>query len=85
MGLINAIGALGGYFGPLVVGALNKRFGDFRYAFGALSAGLLAAAGWRLSLESLLRNLLDGALLSPSSHQPWARRPPSTASQVPVI
>ena len=48
MGLINAIGALGGYFGPLVVGALDKRFGDFRYAFGALSAGLLAAAGLAL-------------------------------------
>jgi len=48
MGFINAIGALGGYFGPLVVGTLVKRFGDFRYAFGALSAGLLTAAGLAL-------------------------------------
>ena len=48
MGLVNAIGALGGYFGPLVVGVLDKRFGDFRFAFIALSAGLLAAAGLSL-------------------------------------
>jgi len=48
MGLINAIGTLGGYFGPLVVGVLNQRFGDFRYAFVALGIGLLAAAGLAL-------------------------------------
>jgi len=48
MGLINALGAMGGYVGPVVVGTLNKRFGDFRYAFAALSAGLLVAAGLAL-------------------------------------
>ena len=48
VGLINALASLGGYVGPLVVGALNKRFGDFRYAFVALSAGLLVAAGLAL-------------------------------------
>jgi cyanate permease len=41
MGLVNAIGNLGGYFGPLLVGYLNKRTGNFLYAFGALSASLL--------------------------------------------
>ena len=48
VGLINAFASLGGYVGPVVVGALNKRFGDFRYAFVALSAGLLVAAGLAL-------------------------------------
>ena len=44
MGLINAIGNLGGYFGPLVVGYLNTRTGNFVYAFSALSGGLLVGA-----------------------------------------
>jgi len=44
MGLINAIGNLGGYFGPLVVGYLNTRTGNFVYAFSVLSGGLLAGA-----------------------------------------
>jgi sugar phosphate permease len=42
MGLINALGNLGGYFGPLVVGYLNQRTGNFVLAFGVLGAGLLA-------------------------------------------
>jgi len=50
MGLINAIGNLGGYFGPLTVGALNKLTGNFQYAFAVLSVGLLAAAGLALLL-----------------------------------
>ena len=41
MGLINALGNLGGYFGPLVVGYLNGRTGNFVVAFGVLGAGLL--------------------------------------------
>jgi MFS family permease len=50
MGLINAIGNLGGYFGPLAVGYLNKRFGNFVFGFGALSLGLLMGAGLALFL-----------------------------------
>jgi sugar phosphate permease len=42
MGLINALGNLGGYFGPLAVGYLNGRTGNFVVAFGVLGAGLLA-------------------------------------------
>ncbi len=42
-GLINALGALGGYFGPLLVGVLRKHTGDFRGAFFALSASLFLA------------------------------------------
>jgi sugar phosphate permease len=54
-GLVNAVGNLGGYFGPLLVGVLRTRTGDFRVAFAALSActataGILAFL-LRLALE----------------------------------
>ena len=48
MGLINAIGALGGYFGPLAVGYFNQRTGNFVYAFGVLSMALLASSALTL-------------------------------------
>jgi hypothetical protein len=35
VGLINALGNLGGYIGPVAVGALTKRLGDFRCGFDA--------------------------------------------------
>ena len=44
MGLINALGNLGGYFGPRVVGFLNNRSGNFVFGFGALSLGLLVGS-----------------------------------------
>ncbi|MBZ5565260.1 MAG: MFS transporter [Acidobacteriia bacterium] len=44
MGLINALGNLGGYFGPLIVGFLNQRMGSFVYAFGLLSLAYLAGS-----------------------------------------
>ena len=52
MGLINALGNLGGYFGPLAVGYLNQRTGNFMYAFGLLSLGLLGGSvlSWLLRL-----------------------------------
>jgi len=51
MGLINALGNLGGYFGPLVVGYLNQRTGNFLYAFGLLSVGFLASSTLSLFLR----------------------------------
>jgi len=45
MGLVSGVGSIGGYCGTFMVGAMNQRFGDFRYAFSALSA-VLVAAGW---------------------------------------
>ncbi len=51
MGLVNAIGNLGGYFGPLVVGYLNQRTGSFLYGFGSLSLGLLVASTLTLLLH----------------------------------
>ena len=44
MGLINAIGNLGGYVGPYIAGYLNKRTGNFVYSFGALALALLVGA-----------------------------------------
>jgi len=41
MGLVNALGNLGGYFGPLLAGYINKRTGSLFYAFGLLSLCLL--------------------------------------------
>jgi MFS family permease len=44
MGLVNALGNLGGWFGPLVVGYLIKHTGSFLYGFGLLSVSMLAGA-----------------------------------------
>jgi nitrate/nitrite transporter NarK len=51
MGLINAIGGLGGYFGPLAVGYFNQRTGNFVYAFGVLSMALLASGALALFFQ----------------------------------
>jgi sugar phosphate permease len=48
MGLINCLGGLGGYFGPLAVGYFNERTGDFRSGFGVLGLALLASAALTL-------------------------------------
>jgi sugar phosphate permease len=41
IGLVNAVGSLGGYFGPLAVGYLEKQTGSFGAAFCLLAAALL--------------------------------------------
>jgi sugar phosphate permease len=45
MGFVNAIGNLGAYFAPLVVGYLNKRTGTFLAGFTYLGLITLVAAG----------------------------------------
>jgi len=50
MGLVNAFGNLGGYFGPLAVGYLKRRTENFHYAFLLLAAVMLAGAGLALLL-----------------------------------
>lgn len=45
MGLINALGNLGGFFGPFLVGYLRQRTGGFVYPFAILGLGWLVAAG----------------------------------------
>jgi sugar phosphate permease len=44
MGLVNALGNLGGYFGPLAIGYINQHTGNFVYAFGLLSAAYFLSA-----------------------------------------
>ena len=53
IGLVNAVGSLGGYFGPLAVGYLQKRTGDFAISFCVLAGALI--------LGGLLAFLLDPA------------------------
>jgi MFS family permease len=45
MGLVNAIGNLGGFFGPDIVGALKQQTQDVAVPFKVLGAGMLVAAG----------------------------------------
>jgi len=51
MGIVNALGNLGGYFGPLAVGYINQHTGNFRYAFGMLSAAYFLGSGLILFLR----------------------------------
>ena len=44
MGLVNAFGNLGGFFGPDITGWLMKRYHNVAVPFGALGAGMLVAA-----------------------------------------
>lgn len=48
MGLVNALGNLGAYFAPLIVGYLNKRTGNFYSGF--IFLGLITIAGGVLAL-----------------------------------
>ena len=44
IGLVNALGNLGGFFGPLVIGFVNQRTGNFVYAFALVSASYFLSA-----------------------------------------
>jgi sugar phosphate permease len=54
MGVVTAIASLGGFFGPLAVGYLNKHTGGFLYGYGLLGLGLLI-----ISVLSLLISPVD--------------------------
>ena len=45
MGMVTAIGNLGGFFAPVAMGYLSKKTGSFLYGFGLLGVALLAASG----------------------------------------
>jgi MFS family permease len=51
MGFVNALGNLGAYFAPLIVGYLNKRTGNFLSGFAFLGAITVAAAAFTLLLS----------------------------------
>jgi len=52
MGFANAIGNLGAYFAPLIVGYLNKRTGSFLSGFTYLGAITLVAAAFAMLLRT---------------------------------
>jgi MFS family permease len=52
MGFVNALGNLGAYFAPLIVGYLNKRTGNFFSGFLFLGLITLAAAALSLWLKT---------------------------------
>jgi hypothetical protein len=56
MGLINAIGNLGAYFAPLIVGYLNKQTGTFLAGFTYLGAITLVGAGLAAMLRTAPEN-----------------------------
>ncbi|MDE3181279.1 MAG: MFS transporter [Acidobacteriota bacterium] len=62
MGLINALGNLGGFFGPLVVGYLNQQTGSFVGAFATLGVGWLVAAALSVAFLPRLRALPNSTL-----------------------
>jgi sugar phosphate permease len=53
MGLVNALGNLGAYFAPLIVGYLNKKTGNFFYGFAFLGAITLVGAALALLLRGV--------------------------------
>jgi nitrate/nitrite transporter NarK len=44
MGLVNALGNTGGYFGPFIAGWLKETSGSLNLPFEALGVGILVAA-----------------------------------------
>src|SRR6202521_1647484 len=56
MGFVNAIGNLGAYFAPLIVGYLNKQTGSFLSGFTYLGVITLAAAGLTILIKTAPRD-----------------------------
>jgi nitrate/nitrite transporter NarK len=52
MGFVNAIGNLGAYFAPLIVGYLNKKTGSFLSGFTYLGVITVVAAGLTMLIKT---------------------------------
>jgi len=57
IGLVNAVGSLGGYFGPLAVGYLQKQTGGFGLAFCVLAGALLLGGLLAFLLQPVSSNV----------------------------
>jgi MFS family permease len=53
MGVITAIGSLGGFFGPVAIGYLNKHEGNFQHGFGLIGFVLIIISLLCLRINSL--------------------------------
>jgi sugar phosphate permease len=67
MGLQNAIGNLGGYFGPKFVGVLKDMTGNYHVGFFVLAGSLLVAAGITLLLGRVEKSRVENRFKSLSS------------------
>jgi sugar phosphate permease len=64
MGVVTALGSLGGFFGPLAVGYLAKRTGSFVYGYGLLGVSLLAMSALCFLLRPVRAPVKVGVLSS---------------------
>jgi len=57
IGLVNALGNVGGYLGPTIVGILKSRTHGITVPFGVLGGALLAAAGLAFLLPKAVKQI----------------------------
>jgi sugar phosphate permease len=62
MGVITAIGSLGGFFGPVAIGYLNKYEGNFQHGFGLIGVTLLVVAALCLKINCARVSTVVGAV-----------------------
>jgi MFS family permease len=65
VGFINGIGNLGGYFGPVLVGYLNRRSGDFSSGFMLLGAFMLIGAALSFGIAHQAQVKVEPVLTEP--------------------
>ena len=64
IGLVNALGNTGGYFGPAIVGKLTEEFGTTAIPFTALGIGMLFAAALAFLLPKSVKPIQSGTAMS---------------------
>jgi sugar phosphate permease len=60
VGVITAIGSLGGFFGPVAVGYLNKHEGNFHHGFGLIGVTLLIISVLCLRINCNQQSTMSG-------------------------
>ncbi|MGC2705694.1 MAG: MFS transporter, partial [Candidatus Acidiferrales bacterium] len=60
MGVITAVGSLGGFFGPVAIGYLNKQEGNFQHGFGLIGVVLLVISVLCLRINSVREIMAAG-------------------------
>jgi MFS family permease len=63
IGLVNAIGNIGGFAGPFIVGWLKTQYHSTAIPFSALGAGMLLAAALAFLLPKAARKIQSGRLM----------------------
>jgi MFS family permease len=71
VGLVNAVGNLGGFVGPYIVGWLKVEYDSLTVPFNMLGVGMLIAAGLAFLLPKMKRDVMELATpLAPNVPQP---------------